>query len=226
MNRKRNKVLIAVIVISALVCLTACGILIFRYIQMRLAAEDYSNLQSSSPQTEPVSVDTDADDGLLPESVLPDDFLSLMDVNPEVYAWITIPETNVNYPVLQSSEDDNFYLNHNVYKNYSFPGAIYSQSCNKLDWSDRVTVLYGHNMLDGSMFATLHKFENQSFFEENPYFYIYTADRKLTYEIVTAFLHKGFGFPRLDRPSKESKVSGGECTRFCTAQPEFQVCGS
>lgn len=121
MNRKRNKVLIAVIVISALVCLTACGILIFRYIQMRLAAEDYSNLQSSSPQTEPVSVDTDADDGLLPESVLPDDFLSLMDVNPEVYAWITIPETNVNYPVLQSSEDDNFYLNHNVYKNYSFP---------------------------------------------------------------------------------------------------------
>ena len=139
MNRKRNKVLIAVIVISALVCLTACGILIFRYIQMRLAAEDYSNLQSSSPQTEPVSVDTDADDGLLPESVLPDDFLSLMDVNPEVYAWITIPETNVNYPVLQSSEDDNFYLNHNVYKNYSFPGAIYSQSMNKKDYSDRCT---------------------------------------------------------------------------------------
>ena len=67
------------------------------------------------------------------------------------------------------------------------PGAIYSQSCNSRDWSDRVTLLYGHNMLDGSMFASLHRFENESFFNENPYFYIYTADRTLTYKIVTAF---------------------------------------
>ena len=192
MNRRRNKVLIAVIIICALVCLAACGFLAYRFIQMNTAAEEYSELQSSYVQTESVpSVSTEADenDDSQPESELPVDFVSLMDVNPEVYAWITIPETNVNYPVLQNSEDDNFYLNHNVYKNYSFPGAIYSQSCNKRDWSDRVTVLYGHNMLDGSMFATLHKFENSSFFDENPYFYIYTADRKLTYEIVTAFLY-------------------------------------
>ena len=190
MSHERKKVLIAVIIISALVCLAACGYLVFRSFQMRQGAEEYSELQNSFYKQTDATVSADeAEDGLLPESELPVDFVSLMDVNPDLYAWITIPETKVNYPVLQSKENDNFYLDHNVYKNYSFPGAIYSQECNKRDWSDRVTVLYGHNMLDGTMFATLHKFEDKSFFDENPYFYIYTADRKLTYEIVTAFLY-------------------------------------
>ena len=83
--------------------------------------------------------------------------------------------------------EDNFYLDHDVYKNYSFPGTIYTQSCNSLSYNDRVTVLYGHNMLNGSMFATLYNFSDKTFFDEHPYFYIYTADRKLTYEVVSAF---------------------------------------
>ena len=109
--------------------------------------------------------------------------------NPDIYSWIYIPETNVNYPVAQSDADDNFYLDHDIYKGYSFPGTIYSQSCNKKDYSDRVTVLYGHNMLDGSMFATLHRFSDQQFFNENRYMYVYTENRKLTYEIVSAFVY-------------------------------------
>ncbi len=108
-------------------------------------------------------------------------------MNPDIYSWIYIPDTNVNYPVAQSEEEDNFYLDHDVYKNYSFPGTIYTQSCNSLSYNDRVTVLYGHNMLNGSMFATLYNFSDKTFFDEHPYFYIYTADRKLTYEVVSAF---------------------------------------
>lgn len=112
-----------------------------------------------------------------------------MEINPEIYSWIQIPDTNVDYPVAQSRLDDNFYLDHDIYKNYSFPGTIYSQLCNKKDYSDRVTVLYGHNMLNGSMFADLLNYSDSDFFNENPYIYIYTVDRKLTYEIVSAFLY-------------------------------------
>ena len=57
------------------------------------------------------------------------------------------------------------------------------------EYNDRVTVLYGHNMADGSMFADLHKFKDNDFFDKNKYMYIYTPDRKLTYEIVSAFAY-------------------------------------
>ena len=106
MSHERKKVLIAVIIISALVCLAACGYLVFRSFQMRQGAEEYSELQNSFYKQTDATVSADeAEDGLLPESELPVDFVSLMDVNPEVYAWITIPETKVNYPVLQSGDN-------------------------------------------------------------------------------------------------------------------------
>lgn len=200
MNRRRKKILIAVIIFFAVVCLSACGYLIFRTVQMNAGAEDYSRVQGTYLATQPTAAQAtteapeepeepgeDTTQAAVPASEQTVDLASLMKVNPEVYAWLYVPETNVNYPVVQSAEYDNFYLDHNVYKNYSFPGAIYSQSCNSRDWNDRVTVLYGHNMLDGSMFATIHYFSDPNFFNEHPYFYIYTADRKLTYEVVTAF---------------------------------------
>lgn len=116
----------------------------------------------------------------------PVDFEGLMAYNPDVYAWIYIPDTNISLPVLQSPQDDNFYLDHDVYKDYSFPGAIYSQSKNNREFTDRVTVLYGHNMNDGSMFADLHMFGDEDFFHSHPYFYVFTKDRRLTYEVVSA----------------------------------------
>ena len=117
----------------------------------------------------------------------PHSISELISMNSECFGWISIAGTNINYPVLQSHLDDNLYLDHDIYKNYSFSGSIYSQICNKRDYSDRVTVLYGHNMANGSMFATLHRFYDTDFFNKNKYIYVYTPDRKLTYEIVSAF---------------------------------------
>ena len=104
----------------------------------------------------------------------PIDFASLRVENPDIYAWIYIPDTNVNYPVLQNPTDDSYYLKHDKDGNYSEAGAIYSQLANKTDFSDPVTVLYGHNMNSGGMFATLHYFENKDFFDSHQDMYIYT----------------------------------------------------
>ena len=117
----------------------------------------------------------------------PVDFKEMRAQNPDVYSWIYIRDTQISLPVLQSSVDDNFYLNHDWQKNDVFAGAIYSQSKNKRDYSDRVTVLYGHNMANGSMFANLFYFMDDDFFDSHRYFYIFTEDRKLTYEVVSAF---------------------------------------
>ncbi|MBQ1388383.1 MAG: class B sortase [Clostridia bacterium] len=114
-------------------------------------------------------------------------FTELWKVNPDMYAWIKIPNTNIDYPVLQTDGDDAFYLSHNYKKEYEFAGSIYTEKLNKKDFSDPNTVLYGHNMLNGSMFRTLHNFRDPDFFAANPYIYIILPDRTLTYEIFSAY---------------------------------------
>lgn len=114
-------------------------------------------------------------------------FTDLWKINTDIYAWIKIPNTNVDYPVLQTDGDDIFYLEHNYKKQYEFAGSIYTEKLNSKDFSDPNTVLYGHNMLNGTMFRTLHNFRDPDFFESNPYIYIILPDRTLTYEIFSAY---------------------------------------
>lgn len=78
---------------------------------------------------------------------------------------------------------DDYYLDHTVDLVEGLPGAIYSQAVNATDFGDPVTVLYGHNMKDGSMFGCLHGFENRDFFDGNHAVIIYTPDSTFVYEI-------------------------------------------
>ena len=114
-------------------------------------------------------------------------FKKLQKINPEIFGWIYIPDTNIDYPLLQSNERDDFYLHSDIYRNYKYAGSLYSEYCNSTDMDDRVTLIYGHNMIDGSMFANLHKFRDASFFNKHTKFYIYTPERRLTYQVVSAF---------------------------------------
>lgn len=118
----------------------------------------------------------------------PIDFKSLKAKNNEIYAWIKVPGTKVDYPICQSESDDNFYLKHGAMdKKWLSSGAVYTESVNSLDFTDRVTVVYGHNGYGDTMFTTLHKFEKEDFFKEHSEFYIYTTESKLTYKIISAF---------------------------------------
>ena len=118
------------------------------------------------------------------------DFAELREsTNKDIYAWIYIPDTEVNYPVLQHRKDDTYYLNHNLDGTEGYPGVIYSESCNSTDFEDLVTVLYGHNMKDGSMFGGLKEFQDKEYFDSHPYIYVYTEDRLLAYEIVAAYTY-------------------------------------
>ena len=130
-----------------------------------------------------IEVTVDADDPMFRKI----DFAAAQAVNPDVYAWIWIPGTNVDYPILQSdSEDVSYYLEHTIERLQGLPGSIYTEKFNAKDFSDPVNVVYGHNMKDGSMFADLHKYEDQNFFNENPYIYIYLPEQTYKYRIFAA----------------------------------------
>lgn len=117
---------------------------------------------------------------------IPIDFTALQIQNPDVYAWIQIPGTNVDYPILQSATDDSYYLDHTIDGIEGYPGSIYTESINSKEFTDFNTVIYGHDMKDGSMFKHLHKYEDMSFLLEHPEVIIYTPEHKYVYQIFAA----------------------------------------
>lgn len=118
----------------------------------------------------------------------PVDFATLQATNADIYGWLYIPGTNIDYPIATPTDKaDDYYLDHNIYQQYEFAGTIYSEKQNSRDLTDRNTVLYGHNMLNGTMFRTLHYFEDEEFFNNTPEFYIYTPGHVLTYTVFAAY---------------------------------------
>ncbi len=122
-------------------------------------------------------------------AVIPVKFDELQSVNPDVYAWITIPGTEIDYPILQHASDNSYYLMHNIDGSYGYPGCIYTENLNSKDFTDNNTVIYGHNMKNGSMFAQLHKFEDPDFFQENREVLIYLPEEVLHYTIFAAHIY-------------------------------------
>ncbi len=114
-------------------------------------------------------------------------FESYLEINQDVVGYILIPDTKIDYPVLWNETEDNYYLKRNIDGSAGYPGCIYVQNINESDFSDAVTVLYGHNMMDGTMFGQLGSlYRKQDFREEHPYIFLYKKDAVCVYELVAA----------------------------------------
>ena len=197
--KKIKKTTWIIILCVSIVVILCAAFFLFRYLtQKDIVREEFTpTVAPTQEQTEPTQAATEKPPveawGYRPADPVELDvsFDELMEINPDIYAWFYIPNTNVDYPVARSTSDgdDSFYLEHNVYRQYQFSGTIYSEIQNQPDFHDKVTVLYGHNMLNGSMFASLHNFENEDFFNENNTIFILTKDKVLTYLVYSAYTY-------------------------------------
>lgn len=106
----------------------------------------------------------------------------LKKLNPDVKAWIQVPKTNIDYPVVQG-QDDMEYINKNVYGEFELSGAIFLSCLNKDDFSDPYNLVYGHNMKNGGMFADVADFTNKEYFEthQKGKLYLTNATRKIRF---------------------------------------------
>ena len=106
----------------------------------------------------------------------------LKKLNPDVKAWIQVPKTNIDYPVVQG-QDDMEYINKNVYGEFELSGAIFLSCLNKDDFSDPYNLVYGHNMKNGGMFADVADFTNKEYFEthQKGKLYLTDATRKIRF---------------------------------------------
>ena len=131
------------------------------YLMYRDGEEEYDNLREYVAVEEP----KERKDGETPEEnqeeTVTVDFEALKKINPEIIAWIRIPDTRIDYPVVQGT-DNEYYLKHTFKKTEHVAGSIFLDKDNSPDFTNRKTILYGHNMKDGSMFQGLHKYERES----------------------------------------------------------------
>lgn len=180
---------ICIILIAAFVALfsTSAYFIFDHYRQDKQQAELYDSLADmvdSAADTE----EEPAEPVLYTEekTVLPE-LAELFRQNSDLAGWIRIEDTNINYPVMHTPDNPDFYLKHGFDKEYSDYGCPYVQdNCDVQLPSDNV-ILYGHHMKNGSMFADLEKFKNQDFWQGHKTISFSTVTDRYEYEIVSVF---------------------------------------
>lgn len=106
------------------------------------------------------------------------DFNKLKSINEDIVGWIYIPDTKIDYALLKGKTNDT-YIHTNYEKKYSFGGSIFMDEDNNASLTDTNTIVYGHNMKNGSMFANIKKFTDKDFFDKHPDIYIYLPDNSI-----------------------------------------------
>ena len=119
---------------------------------------------------------------------IPIDFEALQKVNPDIYGWIEIPDTGISYAMLRREGDNNYYMNHAENGSYYSGGCVFSDDFNSKDMSDTVTILYGHNLRNGTMFAKLVGYKRQAFYDEHKIFQFMTPDQNFQLDVVAAYV--------------------------------------
>lgn len=116
-----------------------------------------------------------------------DPFESLLELNKDVVGWIKIPGTEIDYPVVQA-EDNEFYLDRNLKKESSSRGSIFMDYRNSNDVKDYNTVIYGHHMKDGSMFAGLSSYKNRSFYADHAFIEYDSLKQPIRWQIFSVYI--------------------------------------
>ena len=114
------------------------------------------------------------------------DFSVLKGENPDIFGWLYVPGTDIDCPILQSVEADDFYTSHNAYGEEDARGALYTELANLTDMCDFNTVIHGSRQ-EGGSFSGLHRFADPDYFADHDKAYIYLEGNLLTYEIFAAY---------------------------------------
>ena len=181
----KKKILVVLGIILFLIGIALGSIGLKNYLAEKNAGKVYEDLK----------VDMDIDPVIeLPSVGLekienPIDFDTLTAQYPDVYAWIRIPGTRVDYPIVQRKGDNGYYLNHTIDGRKKIEGSIYTEDYNSKTFEDANTVIYGHNMKNGSMFQTLHRYKDKQFMLDNSEIYIYQKDKVLKYKVFAAYVY-------------------------------------
>ena len=189
--RRRKTADWTVVLLLCAIAVCCGGYLIYHHWSVKQRELEYEKLRQEetlSAATETVIAEPETEESTEETVIYCDpvyDFGQLHEQNEDIYAWIVVPGTQVDYPLLQS-ETDNYYLDYNLDHSKGYPGCIYTNQCNRKDFSDYNTVLYGHNMKNGSMFGTLDDYKSEKWQTEHPVIEFFVDGEVREYEVFAA----------------------------------------
>lgn len=195
-NRKNLIHKSIMLVLILMVIVSSVGV-VNRYLQDKRAEEEYRRLAELARETTEATTEAPTEALTEPQETEPEteayispiDFEALSEVNPDVIGWIRIPDTNVDYPIVQTDDNDK-YLHTSFEGEESIAGTVYLDFESDSDMMGFNNILYGHNMKNGSMFKDIVKYKDQSYFDEHKYFEIYTPERTIRLKAISCYYAK------------------------------------
>lgn len=202
----KNTILRMVAVLTALCCFSVAAFFLWQIYQQKLEYQEGDDLYAlmeqvatestpeetpGSPQFRTESEETsvanaapimDSEAALVPDI----NFITLEDVGDHLVAWLYCPGTVINYPVAQGA-DNSYYLDHLADGTRNGNGCLFIDWKNDAEFSDENTIIYGHHMQSGKMFASLVNYEDQDYFEAHPVLYLTTETGKYKVELFSGY---------------------------------------
>ena len=153
------------------------------YMEYKKGSDEYDSIKDTAviePAREETGEETEEPQIQAPQI----DFASLQATNPDVVGWLELEAIDISYPIVQGKDNDK-YLHYTFEGKKNAAGAIFMEYTNKSDFSDCNTIIYGHNMKNGSMFGQLKKFQREDVYSVSPYLWICTPGGSYRYEIFS-----------------------------------------
>jgi len=218
-----KKVLFTVIVLVLVATFGISAFMVGNYlIDGKQQADRYNELSeiaaNAQTETDPVETTEATESSATQETTEPTEpgmlpgYKEIYEMNNHVVGWIKMEGTPMDYPVMQTPEDPNFYLYRNFDKQDSARGSIYAREVCDINMpSDNIT-LYGHNMADGSMFACLNNYINKTAWDNNSLIFFDTLNEYHTYKIFAVFktsanLGEGFSYHQFVDAANEEEFN-------------------
>jgi sortase B len=135
--------------------------------QITAQAEQYVEIPKTEEKEQPIKVDFDA----------------MHAVNQDIQAWLYNPDSKINYPVVQSTDND-YYLHRMLNGEYNANGTLFMDYAAAPDFTSRNTLIYGHNMRSGYMFGELGNYKKQDYYDAHPFMYLLTPTQDYRLELI------------------------------------------
>ncbi len=182
MRTKKTYIVMAIAIISAITFLVSAIILTAQFFDSKQSAQTFEQLEQIVLDGE----QEERNEAQETPITAYEQYIKLHELNDDFVGWVSIEDTQLSYPVMQTVESPNFYLKHNFEGEYSDYGVPYVDEKCGIDLSNN-TIIYGHSMTDGSMFDALLKYADEDFCKENPVIRFDTLSGYGEYEILAVF---------------------------------------
>lgn len=197
MKKKKRIVYNLCLIVLICIFLGSAGYLAYYFLQSKKSEDAFEKLEAmiDTPVAEDevtyVATDGDAEPGLefvdVDGTSVQKSYVSLYRKNHDFIGWLSIEDTNIDYPVMQTPDDEEYYIHRDFYGEYSSAGTLFVDTQSNIKKPSDNLLIYGHNMKTGKMFHDLLNYEKEDFYKNHKYIHFDTIYGNGTYEVIAAF---------------------------------------